>query len=99
MSRLTYRTIDDPRLRGWIVKERVRCGNPGCRCSTGRGHGPYFYLRYPMFDPGRGRYIRRRLYVPARKVAILRQQIRHAKSQARREHQAVQALLASLTNP
>jgi len=50
MPHLTYRNIVDPRLRGWIYRERVRCGNPGCHCSTGRKHGPYYYLHYRAYD-------------------------------------------------
>jgi len=96
MPQLTYRNIDDPRLRGWIYRERVRCGNPGCHCSTGRKHGPYYYLHYRAYDLERGIWCRRKTYVSARRVATLRRQIREAKAQARREHRRTRVFLAAL---
>jgi len=95
MPPLSYRSIDDPRLRGWIIRERVRCGNPGCHCSTGRKHGPYTYLYFRVFDPVLESYRLRKEYVKPRRVALLRRQIRQAKNQARRQHEALRALLAA----
>lgn len=96
MPSLTYREIDDPRLRGWLIKERVRCGNAGCHCSTGKRHGPYTYLHYPIYDDLEERWRRRKEYVPAHKVADLRRTIRRVKSKIRREHQATRSLLSAL---
>jgi len=31
-------------LRGSLVERYKRCGNPGCHCADGRGHGPKIYL-------------------------------------------------------
>ena len=31
-------------LRGSLVERYKRCGNPGCHCADGRGHGPKAYL-------------------------------------------------------
>ena len=31
-------------LRGSLIERYKRCGNPGCKCQQGRGHGPKFYL-------------------------------------------------------
>jgi hypothetical protein len=31
-------------LRGSIIKQFKRCGKPGCKCATGKGHGPKYYL-------------------------------------------------------
>lgn len=31
-------------LRGSLVERYKRCGKPGCKCATGRGHGPKYYL-------------------------------------------------------
>ena len=95
MLPLTYRNIDDPRLRGWIYRERVRCGASGCHCSTGRKHGPYTYLYFRVFDPVLESYRLKKEYVKPRRVATLRRQIRQAKAQARRQHEAMQALLAA----
>jgi hypothetical protein len=35
-----------------LVRERVKCGKPSCRCARGQRHGPYTFLRYQ--DWGRG---------------------------------------------
>lgn len=39
-------TLPDPTeiLRGTVGRRYVRCGKPGCRCETGQGHGPVYYL-------------------------------------------------------
>lgn len=31
-------------LRGSLIERYKRCGNPGCKCHQGRGHGPKYYL-------------------------------------------------------
>ena len=40
-------------LRGSIIERYKRCGNPGCHCQEGRGHGPKYYLSvsYPKSRP------------------------------------------------
>src|SRR5271165_7186485 len=31
-------------LRGSLIERYKRCGKPGCRCASGPGHGPKYYL-------------------------------------------------------
>src|SRR5512137_1778457 len=31
-------------LRGSLITRYKRCGNPGCKCQQGPGHGPKYYL-------------------------------------------------------
>lgn len=31
-------------LRGSLIERYKRCGNPDCKCATGPGHGPKYYL-------------------------------------------------------
>ena len=31
-------------LRGSLIERYKRCGNPGCKCHQGKGHGPKYYL-------------------------------------------------------
>jgi hypothetical protein len=31
-------------LRGSLIERFKRCGNAGCKCQHGRGHGPKYYL-------------------------------------------------------
>ena len=40
-------------LRGSLIERYKRCGNPNCRCATGPGHGPKYYLSasYPGTSP------------------------------------------------
>ena len=34
----------EPILHGSLIERYKRCGKPGCRCASGRGHGPKYYL-------------------------------------------------------
>ena len=55
-------------LRGSLIERYKRCGKPGCKCATGRGHGPKYYLsisrsgEHPQMD-----------YVPQGYVAQVRE--------------------------
>ena len=49
-----------------LVSHRVRCGKITCRCSTGEGHGPYWFLYW------REGAKQRRHYVPAAEVPSVR---------------------------
>jgi hypothetical protein len=55
-------------LRGSLIERFKRCGKPGCKCATGRGHGPKYYLsisrsgEHPQLD-----------YVPQGYVAQVRE--------------------------
>lgn len=31
-------------LRGSLIERYKRCGKPGCKCASARGHGPKHYL-------------------------------------------------------
>jgi len=44
---------------GWLSAQRVRCGRPGCKCSRGELHGPYFYLFWREGRKLKKRYVRR----------------------------------------
>jgi hypothetical protein len=37
-------------VRGSVIERYLPCGKPGCRCASGRGHGPKYYLSvsYPQ---------------------------------------------------
>ena len=43
----------DAVLRGSLIERYKRCGNPGCKCADGPGHGPKYYLSvsYPGRSP------------------------------------------------
>ena len=34
----------DTVLRGSLIERYKRCGKPNCKCATGQGHGPKYYL-------------------------------------------------------
>src|SRR5882672_5067392 len=67
---------EDPRL----VRERVKCGKPSCRCAQDvrHRHGPYIYLRYEEFDRRTQQVRYRREYVAESELARVRQWIRRA---------------------
>lgn len=48
------------RERVHLVRERVKCDKPSCRCADGLRHGPYTFLRYQYWDAAakRDRYAR-----------------------------------------
>ena len=81
---------DDPRL----VRERVKCGKPSCRCAQDvrHRHGPYLYLRYEEYDRRTGETRYRREYVPASELARVRQWISRARGASARGR-AVMAFL------
>jgi len=77
-----YLTVrPDARERVHLVRERVRCGKPGCRCARGAKHGPYWYLRYQYWDVAveRDRYARE--YVPRSELPRVRRWIRRARAE------------------
>ena len=41
-----------------LVSHRVQCGKPDCRCATGEGHGPYWFLHWRQGGIQRRRYVR-----------------------------------------
>lgn len=44
---------------GSLQEEWRRCGKPGCRCTSGALHGPYWYLRWREGGRQRRRYVSR----------------------------------------
>jgi hypothetical protein len=67
-------------LPGAVCVQWVRCGRPGCRCSRGQPHGPYYY----RFWREGGRL--RKVYVRPADLEEVRAQC-EARRQARRELQ------------
>jgi hypothetical protein len=65
-----------------LVRERVKCGKPLCRCAqhVGHRHGPYWYLRWEQFDRETGETRYRREYVPAVELARVRQWVSRART-------------------
>ena len=63
-----------------LVAHRVRCGKSTCRCTTGDGHGPYWFLYW------REGATQRRRYVPAAEVEAVQVivEARRAAEQAER---------------
>ena len=62
-----YRYLAIPpqdRERVHLVRERVKCGKPLCRCTRGLRHGPYTFLRYQYRDGNASRVRYAREYVP-----------------------------------
>ena len=40
------RVLNNRPAKGWIEWKYIKCGKDRCSCATGKGHGPYAYLRY-----------------------------------------------------
>lgn len=47
--------------------ERVKCGKPGCKCTRGQLHGPYWYAYQQQGDKFKSRYIGKVLKLPPEK--------------------------------
>jgi hypothetical protein len=59
-------------LRGSVIERYKRCGNTGCHCQQGRGHGPKYYLSvsYPKSLP-------KMVYVPGDFLESVRESLAH----------------------
>lgn len=57
-----------------LVRHRVRCGRPTCRCATGEAHGPYWFLRWREGSVQRRRYVRHADLAALRAVVERRRQ-------------------------
>ena len=75
-----YKRYDDPRLTGVVIKEKVRCGKPGCRCNRGLLHKWYYYLYYRQFE---GIWKLKKEYIPRHKVKALKRKIEACKREDR----------------
>jgi hypothetical protein len=64
------RTLNPQVLRGSLITRYTRCGKPRCRCVTGRGHGPKYYLSVSRVG-SRPQLI----YVPQATVAQVQEQL------------------------
>ena len=66
------RTLNPQVIRGSLLTRYTRCGKPRCRCVTGRGHGPKYYLS--VSRAGERPHL---IYVPQAMVAQVQQQLAH----------------------
>jgi hypothetical protein len=82
-----YMTVDPKYIeRVCLVRERVRCGKPRCRCLNGAKHGPYWYLRYEEWDRTAHRERYRREFVPTTELRRVRRWVRRQQSGAAYSH-------------
>ena len=42
------KALEPVMLRGSLIERYQRCGKSNCKCATGKGHGPKFYLSVSM---------------------------------------------------
>ena len=64
------RTLNAQVIRGSLITRYTRCGKPRCRCVTGRGHGPKYYL-----SVSRAGQRPTLIYVPHAMVAQVQEQL------------------------
>jgi hypothetical protein len=64
------RTFTPQLIRGSLITRYTRCGKPRCRCVTGGGHGPKYYLS--VSKAGRRPTL---IYVPHAMVAQVQEQL------------------------
>ncbi len=70
-----------------LVSHHVRCGKPGCRCTTGEGHGPYWFLYW------REGATQRRRYVPAAEMPSVRSVVERRRTAEQADRQALEQSL------
>jgi hypothetical protein len=56
-------TLEPLIIRGSLIEQYKRCGKSGCKCMTGKGHGPKYYLSLSVYK-GKSDVI----YVPLNQV-------------------------------
>ena len=64
------RALSPQVIRGSLITRYTRCGKPHCRCVTGRGHGPKYYLSVSRV--GKRPHL---IYVPQATVAQIQEQL------------------------
>ena len=64
------RVLNAQVIRGSLITRYTRCGKPRCRCVTGRGHGPKYYLSVSRI--GKRPHL---IYVSQARVAQIREQL------------------------
>ena len=72
----------NPKMNGNVYRGTRKCGKTDCKCATSPKNKHSFYrLEYRVKEKGRWR--RKRKYVPKHKVKSLRQRIKRAKQRAK----------------
>jgi len=83
----------NPELAGVIIREKVRCSRPNCRCMRkNKPHKWYYYLYWRDY-PKNG--ILRKQYIPRVEVRRLRLKIKSAKIKDMKEKKIYQFYLKS----
>lgn len=81
----------NPELAGVLVKEKVRCNRPNCRCMRrNQPHGWYYYLYWRDYRAD-GKL--KKLYVPKKDVQKTKQKITSIKTKDRQEKINLQSYL------
>jgi len=82
---MNYQRYLEPQLTGVVIKERVKCGKPNCKCSGGDLHGDYYYHYYRAYENGAWRL--KKKYVPRNEVELLVSKINTTKNYKKEQRQ------------
>ena len=78
----------NPKMNGNVYRGTRKCGKTDCKCATSPKNKHSFYrLEYRVKEKGRWR--RKRKYVPKHKVKSLRQRIKRAKQRDMQRRQQI----------
>lgn len=47
-----------PMIDGYWIERYIECGRPGCKCSSGEKHGPYYYISRTIEGKTRLEYVK-----------------------------------------
>ena len=82
----------NPAMGGNVYRGTRKCGKTNCRCSKSSKYEHRFWrLEYRVRE--KGRWVRKREYIPKSRVKALRQRIRRAKEKDRQRRQQIALFL------
>ncbi len=83
-------------LAGTVHERWTRCGKPGCRCTRGDPHGPYYSRRWAQDGQRHEEYVRRDQVEGVRAQCQARRQHEHQVVAARKECRELTRMLKEL---
>ena len=84
----------DSKLAGTLVREKVICGRPNCRCMKLKEPHKWYYYLYWRDYQNKGKL--RKMYVPKDKVSSLNEKIKVAKTKDMEEKINLRSLIKLL---
>jgi uncharacterized protein YjiS (DUF1127 family) len=85
-----------PMIEGSLVKRYTVCGKKGCRCLTGKKHGPFLYLTRLVEGKLKTRYVRKGSWVLVRQMVERYRRFRQRRRKIRELTASIEAVLEDI---